>query len=137
MIAQPQPLVQRLDTLWVEPGLTFGHDRRLLTVFPLRGEAHGALRYAPLDAALAAGTLEIREADPPSVNLLHVVNMNLELISLYAKEEKVKPVVERATSAAMVSCIMTGTYPFADRRAAGEYRASGNRAREAASGEHT
>ena len=32
--------------------------------------------------------------------LLHVVNMNLELVSLYAKEEKVKPVVDRAKSAA-------------------------------------
>ncbi|MEO5671610.1 MAG: ATP-binding protein, partial [Ramlibacter sp.] len=41
-------------------------------------------------------------------NLLHVVNMNLELISMYAKEEKVKPVVERAKSAARRGAKLTG-----------------------------
>lgn len=103
MIAQPHPLVQRLDTLWVEPGLTFGHDRRLLTVFPLRGEAHGALRYAPLDAALAAGTLEIREADPPSVNLLHVVNRGDLPVLITDGEELVGGRQNRVTNSTTLS----------------------------------
>ena len=33
-------------------------------------------------------------------NLLHVIKMNLELVSMYATEEKIKPVVERAKTAA-------------------------------------
>jgi len=33
-------------------------------------------------------------------NVLHVVNMNLELVSRFAAEDKVKPVVERARTAA-------------------------------------
>jgi signal transduction histidine kinase/ActR/RegA family two-component response regulator len=41
-------------------------------------------------------------------NLLHVVNMNLELISLYAEEEKVKPVVDRVRSAARRGAKLTG-----------------------------
>jgi signal transduction histidine kinase/CheY-like chemotaxis protein len=41
-------------------------------------------------------------------NLLHVVNMNLELISLYSQGEKVKPVVDRAKSAARRGAKLTG-----------------------------